>query len=99
MSSMMAETNPNGKYRKLRTIGGTGDPTSSRRTFTTGRLHLSATEHSLLAEPAAESSEERGRQEQLAKLEAWLAECDKVAELWEGEFDAATDVRRMRDER
>ena len=53
----------------------------------------------LLAGTAAESSEERGRQEQLAKLEAWLAECDKVAELWEGEFDAATDVRRMRDER
>ena len=53
----------------------------------------------LLAEPAAESSEERRRQEQLAKLEAWLAECDKVAELWEGEFDAATDVRRMRNER
>jgi len=53
----------------------------------------------LLAEPAAESSEEWGRQEQLAKLKAWLAECDKVAELWEGEFDAAAEVRRMRDER
>ena len=52
----------------------------------------------LLAEPAAESSEEWGRQEQLAKLETWLAECDKVAELWEGEFDSAADLRRMRDE-
>ena len=52
----------------------------------------------LTAEPAAESAEERARQERLAKLEAWLAECDKVAELWEGEFDAATDLRRMRDE-
>ena len=52
----------------------------------------------LTAEPAAESSEERARQERLTKLEAWLAECDKVAELWEGEFDSAADLRRMRDE-
>src|SRR5436305_1700429 len=36
---------------------------------------------------------------QRVALEARLAECDKVAELWEGEFDAAEEVRRMRDER
>jgi len=47
--------------------------------------------------PAA-SSEERAGQERLAKLDAWLAECDKVAELWEGEFDAVADLRRIRDE-
>ena len=52
----------------------------------------------LPAEPVAESSEERAQQERLATLEAWLAECDKVAELWEGEFDSAADLRRMRDE-
>ena len=52
----------------------------------------------LTAEPAPESSEERAQQEPLARLEAWLAECDKVAELWEGEFDSAADLRRMRDE-
>jgi len=28
----------------------------------------------------------------------WLAECDRVAELWEGPFDSAADLRRLRDE-
>jgi hypothetical protein len=29
---------------------------------------------------------------------AWAKECDEVAELWEGEFDAVADLRRIRDE-
>ncbi|MBI3302645.1 MAG: hypothetical protein HYZ72_11320 [Deltaproteobacteria bacterium] len=45
------------------------------------------------------NAEERARQERLAKLDAWLAECEEVAELWEGEFDSAADLRRIRDER
>ena len=38
------------------------------------------------------SPEERAGQERLAQLDAWLAKCDKVAELWEGEFDAAIEA-------
>lgn len=41
----------------------------------------------------------RARQERLVKLDAWLAECEEVAELWEGEFDSAADLRRLREER
>lgn len=40
--------------------------------------------------PAAlteDSTEGWLRQERLAKLDAWLAECEKVAALWEGKFD------------
>jgi hypothetical protein len=33
-----------------------------------------------------------------AKLDAWLAECNEVAELWEGKFDSAADLRQIRDE-
>jgi hypothetical protein len=42
-----------------------------------------------------------GKQEErqrLAKIDAWLAECDEIAELWEGTFDSAEDLRRLRDE-
>jgi hypothetical protein len=35
----------------------------------------------------------------IAQFEQWLTACEEVAELWEGEFDSAADVRRMRDER
>lgn len=48
--------------------------------------------------PAKENEEKRMQQERLAKLDAWLAECDRVAELWEGTFDSAADLRRLRDE-
>jgi len=48
-----------------------------------------------ISAPAAEH-EERARQERLAKVDAWLAECEKVADLWEGEFDSAADLRRIR---
>lgn len=37
-------------------------------------------------------------QERLAKLGAWLAECEEVADLWEGDFDSATDLQKIRDE-
>ncbi len=52
----------------------------------------------LPAVPFEASAEERARQGRLAKLDAWLAECEKVAALWEGEFDSAADLRRIRDE-
>jgi len=32
-------------------------------------------------------------------VDAWLAECDAVAESIEGEFDAAQDLRQIREER
>ncbi|MBI4640196.1 MAG: hypothetical protein HY731_05850 [Candidatus Tectomicrobia bacterium] len=41
---------------------------------------------------------EWARIEQSAQVDAWIAKCDEVAELWEGEFDSATDLRRIRDE-
>ena len=43
-------------------------------------------------------NDEQLRQERLAELDAWLAECEKVAVLWEGKFDSAADLRRIRDE-
>ncbi len=53
--------------------------------------------------PEKETEEKRTRQETAtpassAKFDAWLAECDRVAELWEGTFDSAADLRRLRDE-
>ena len=45
------------------------------------------------------NAEEQARQERLTKLDAWLAECEEVAELWKGEFDSAADLRRIREER
>jgi hypothetical protein len=33
-----------------------------------------------------------------AEYAAWEKECEEVAELWEGEFDSAADLRRIRDE-
>ena len=37
-------------------------------------------------------------QERLAKLGTWLAECEQVADLWEGDFDSSADLQRIRDE-
>lgn len=53
--------------------------------------------------PEKEAEEKRTRQEtatpaSLAKFDAWLAECNRVAALWEGTFDSAADLRRLRDE-
>jgi hypothetical protein len=47
---------------------------------------------------SAAEEEEQARQERLAKVDAWVAECERVAELWEGEFDSAADLRRIRHE-
>lgn len=47
----------------------------------------------------AESDEEKARWERLAQVDAWLAECDTVAESIEGEFDSAEDIRQIREER
>ena len=49
--------------------------------------------------PMAESDEEKARRERLAQVDAWLAECDAVAESIEGEFDSAKDIRQIREER
>jgi hypothetical protein len=43
--------------------------------------------------------EEHARLARLAEVDAWLAECDVVAESIEGEFDAAEDLRQIREER
>lgn len=53
--------------------------------------------------PEKETEEKRPSQEtatpaSLARFDAWIAECDRVAELWEGTFDSAADLRRLRDE-
>jgi hypothetical protein len=43
--------------------------------------------------------EEQGRRARLAEVDAWLAECDAVAESIEGQFDSAQDLRQIREER
>lgn len=43
--------------------------------------------------------EEQAQQIRLAEVDAWLAECDAVAESIEGEFDSAKDLRQIREER
>jgi hypothetical protein len=48
--------------------------------------------------PARENEEKRMPQERQVRFDAWLAECDRVADLWEGTFDSAEDLRRIRDE-
>ena len=35
----------------------------------------------------------------LMKVDAWLADCDAVAEAVEGEFDSTADLRAIREER
>ncbi|MFQ6042301.1 MAG: hypothetical protein ACE5PV_15705 [Candidatus Poribacteria bacterium] len=52
----------------------------------------------LLVAPTREI-EEQTRQTRLAEVDAWLAECDAVAESIEGEFDSAEDLRQIREER
>jgi len=48
--------------------------------------------------PAKESGADRVQRERLAQIDAWIVQCDKVAELWEGEFDSAAHLRRIRNE-
>jgi len=40
---------------------------------------------------------EQVQMKKMAHVDAWIAECEKVAELWEGSFDSASDLRRIRD--
>lgn len=47
----------------------------------------------------AHSNEEKARRERLVQVDAWLAECDSVAESIEGDFDSAEDIRQIREER
>ncbi len=52
-----------------------------------------------LSFPSEKSAVKNGPRQNLpTTIEAWLAECDRVAEQWEGTFDSAADLRRMRDE-
>jgi hypothetical protein len=53
----------------------------------------------LSVKQTAESDEEKERRERLANVDAWLKECDNVAESIEGEFDSAEDIRKIREER
>lgn len=43
--------------------------------------------------------EEQTLKARLAEVDAWLAECDAVAESIEGEFDSVEDLRQIREER
>jgi hypothetical protein len=43
--------------------------------------------------------EEQTQRACLVEVDAWLAECDAVAESIEGEFDSAEDLRQIREER
>lgn len=49
--------------------------------------------------PTVESDEKEARQKRLAQVDAWLAECDAVAESIDGKFDSAEDIRQIRKER
>ena len=46
----------------------------------------------------SEFAEMLALQERLAKLGAWLVECEQVAGLWEGDFDSSADLKKIRDE-
>ncbi len=47
---------------------------------------------------SAQVKSEQVQNKNKSQLDAWIAECEKVAELWEGSFDSASDLRRIRDE-
>src|SRR5262245_54731528 len=42
---------------------------------------------------------EQVEEARLVEVDTLLAQLDQVAELWEGEFDAAEEIRRMRQDR
>lgn len=48
--------------------------------------------------PSEDDLQERTSPEQTVALNDWLAECEQVADLWEGEFDAGADLQRIRHE-
>lgn len=47
---------------------------------------------------ARQPGDGRKRHEYAARVETWLADCDKVAEQIEGDFDSAEDLREIREE-
>jgi hypothetical protein len=51
------------------------------------------------ATSAVAGDEESLRQQREREADELLALCDTAAELWEGEFDAAEEIRQMRQER
>ena len=51
------------------------------------------------ATPMVVGDEESLRQQREREADELLALCDTAAELWEGEFDAAEEIRQMRQER
>lgn len=53
----------------------------------------------LSATPTTINDKEEAGRERLTQVDAWLAECDVVAESIEGEFDSAEDIRKIRAER
>lgn len=63
------------------------------------RLRLVARICEQLSDGGDELSNDHTESERLLRVEAWLAECDTVAESIEGEFDSAEDLRRIRYER
>jgi len=54
------------------------------------------TDHTFIPATPAVKDAAALRQKQAKEL---LALCDAAAEMWEGEFDSAEDIRRMREER
>jgi hypothetical protein len=54
---------------------------------------------STLGPLAQETDDETVQRERAARAEAILALCDAAAERFEGESDAAEDIRRIRDQR
>jgi hypothetical protein len=52
-----------------------------------------------LSATANSVADERNLEHQVAQADAWLAECDAVAESIEGEFDSAKDIREIREDR
>lgn len=56
----------------------------------------------LSAVPSGAASEDRALKQEGREVPgdvgAWLSECERVADLWDGKFDSAADLRRIRDE-
>lgn len=63
------------------------------------RLRLVARICEQLSDGGDELSNGHTASERLRRVDAWLAECDAVAESIEGEFDSAEDLRKIRYER
>lgn len=62
------------------------------------QLRLVARVSERLSGVVSSQHQDQNRARRLAEVDAWIAEADEVAKLWEGEFDSAADLRRIRDE-